>query len=106
MSLISDWLGYVAWRHGKRVADVRRVLNQRARDEAWKRRWGVSLSKNTITNLLRGRTRDWHEDSKAFVERVLIQDFGVDPGEDGGYELFADTIGTGLLPPPDEAAGR
>lgn len=102
MSLISDWLGYLAWRHGKGLAAVRRRLNQRAKDEPWKRRCGVSLSKNTVTNLLRGRTREWHEESKAFVERVLSEDFGIDPGGDNGFELFADTIGTGLLPPPVE----
>ena len=107
MSLISDWLGYLAWRHGKRLADVRRLLNKRAHDEPWKRRCGVSLSKNTVTNLLRGRTRDWHEESKAFVERVLRDDIGIDPDADGGFDVFADTIGTGLLPPPvEEASGR
>jgi hypothetical protein len=103
MSLISDWLGYLAWRRGRTMSAVRRALALRANDAAWKRRCGVSLSKNTVTNLLRGRTREWHEDSRAFVERVLSEDFGVDSGGDEGFELFADTIGSGLLPPPGDA---
>jgi hypothetical protein len=102
MSLISDWLGYLAWRRGRRLAEVRRRLNQRANDAAFRRRHGVSLSKNTITNLVRGRTREWHEDSKAFVEAVLREDFGIEPGGDDRFELFADTIGSGHLPAPQE----
>jgi hypothetical protein len=104
MSLISDWLGYLAWRRGVAMGEVRRRLNQRAGDEPWKRRSGVSLSKNTVTNLLRGRTREWHEDSRAFVEQVLAQDFGVDPGGDSSFDLFAETLGSGLLTQPSEVA--
>jgi hypothetical protein len=107
MSLISDWLGYLAWRRGGTMSAVRRRLAQRANDATWKRRSGVTLSKNTVTNLLRGRTREWHEDSRAFVERVLSEDFGVDPQGDDGFELFAGTIGTGFLPSaPEEGGGR
>jgi hypothetical protein len=102
MSLIADWLGYLAWRRGRRLSDIRRQLSLRARDEAWKRRRGVGVSKNTVTNLLRGRTRDWREDSQAFVECVLKEDLGIEPGAEDGFDLFADTLGSGLLPAPAE----
>jgi hypothetical protein len=102
MSLISDWLGYLAWRHGQRIADVRRQLNARALDGAWMRSCRVAISKNTITNLLKGRTREWRDDSRAFVEQVLKQDFAISCEGDDGFGLFAATLGSRLHHPTAE----
>jgi hypothetical protein len=105
MSMISDWLGYLAWRRGKSLSDLRRRLNQRALDEPWKRSRRVGISKNTITNILRGRTRDWHDESKAFAEAVLSDDFGIDCTGEDAFGPFAATIGAGQLRPLSDAAG-
>ena len=104
--MISDWLGYLAWRRGKSVSDLRRKLNQRALDEPWKRSRRVGISKNTITNILRGRTRDWHAESKAFAEAVLADDFGIDCAGEDAFGPFAATIGAGQLHPLSGAADQ
>ena len=107
MALISDWLGYLAWRHGLDLSALRKTLNKRAADTAWLRRQGVSIGKNTITNVLKGHTKGWQDSSRAFFERVLIEDLGADCVSDNGYDAFAATIGSdlaGRLSP--ESSGR
>ena len=107
MALISDWLGYLAWRHGLSLPALRRTLNKRAVDGAWLRRAGVSIGKNTITNVLKGHTKGWHDSSRAFFERVLTEDLGVDCVSDNGYDAFAATIGSDLAQSlPEETSGR
>ncbi len=107
MALISDWLGYLAWRHGLAIAVLRKTLNRRATDSAWLRRAGVSIGKNTITNILKGHTKDWHDSSRAFFERVLTEDLGVDCVSDNGYDAFVATIGSDLAQNvAEETSGR